>query len=174
MARNKQAERSRDYMIQALFLLMDKHRFEDIKISEITEKAGVARLTFYRHFETKEDIIQAHLDDEFESYINESFFEENTDLFVALRGSFDYWKRDEIAIKLIIEQNLSHLIFKTFNKFLHHVLNKTILPRNLSHFETIFIEGGLLLCMVDWIADGKGKTSADMANIILDVISLNR
>ena len=56
MAENKQSERSRQWISDALVDLMQKKPYAHITVKDITDRAGVARLTFYRHFETKEDI----------------------------------------------------------------------------------------------------------------------
>ena len=47
------------YIIDSLFALMKKKKYEDISITDITNKAGVGRVSFYRNFNTKEDIIRA-------------------------------------------------------------------------------------------------------------------
>jgi AcrR family transcriptional regulator len=41
---------------------MDEKPYEQIGISEITEKAGVARTSFYRNFTGKDDVIHPYLD----------------------------------------------------------------------------------------------------------------
>ena len=38
----------------SLFLLMEEKTFEEIKIGEICDKAGVGRTSFYRHYIDKE------------------------------------------------------------------------------------------------------------------------
>lgn len=49
-------------MSDALFALMERKSFAQISITEICEEAGVGRKTFYRNFDTKEDIISFRLD----------------------------------------------------------------------------------------------------------------
>ncbi len=46
------------YITDALLLLMRKKDYKDISITEICEKAGVTRMSFYRNFESKEDILK--------------------------------------------------------------------------------------------------------------------
>ena len=50
-------------MNQALLSLLEKKDIEFITITEITNKAGVSRSTFYLHYEDKEDLIKKLLDD---------------------------------------------------------------------------------------------------------------
>lgn len=47
-----------EYIISALFKLMERKTYESISITEITNKAGVGRISFYRNFDSKEDIVK--------------------------------------------------------------------------------------------------------------------
>ena len=48
---------SRDFIIEAFFLLLRDNKINDISIQSICDKAGVSRVTFYRNFTDKNDII---------------------------------------------------------------------------------------------------------------------
>ena len=50
-----------EYIIEALLLLMKKKEYKDISITEICERAGVTRMSFYRNFDSKEDILKKWL-----------------------------------------------------------------------------------------------------------------
>ncbi len=54
-------ERIREYIAEALLILLKKKSYQEITIGEIAEKAGVNRSSYYRHFETREDIIRYYL-----------------------------------------------------------------------------------------------------------------
>lgn len=45
------------YIMEAFILLLEEKSFSEITIKEITKKAGVNRSTYYRNFDSKEDII---------------------------------------------------------------------------------------------------------------------
>ncbi len=66
--KNITSEMMMSYIAEALLLLMKDKNYNDITIGEITERAGVNRSTYYRHFETKESIIQFYLDSIMEEY----------------------------------------------------------------------------------------------------------
>lgn len=53
---NALAKQSQQWLMEALIKLMKQKRFSNITICELSETAGVNRKTFYRHFQTKEDI----------------------------------------------------------------------------------------------------------------------
>ena len=50
-------EYTRHYIVQALFKLMQEYSYEKINVTDIVQKAGVGRATFYRYFKSKEDVI---------------------------------------------------------------------------------------------------------------------
>lgn len=50
-------EYSRYYIVQALFKLMNEYAYEKISVTDIVNKAGVGRATFYRYFKSKEDVL---------------------------------------------------------------------------------------------------------------------
>ena len=47
----------KDCIFTALMLLMEQKDFDDITITEIAKKAGVSRMTYYRTYSSKEDIL---------------------------------------------------------------------------------------------------------------------
>ena len=46
------------YVAQALVLLLGEKPYAKISVKEIAERAGVNRATYYRHFETKDDVVR--------------------------------------------------------------------------------------------------------------------
>lgn len=78
-------EYTRHYIVQALFKLMNNYEYEKISVTDIAEKAGVGRATFYRYFKRKEDIIQF-------------YFEHNTKAFVFSQRFYPRCKADHLKI----------------------------------------------------------------------------
>ena len=54
---NRQISKTKNVIFDSLIKKMQEKPYHEITIVEITEEADVARLSFYRHFNTKEDII---------------------------------------------------------------------------------------------------------------------
>ncbi len=61
MAKERTARpKAADYIYQALVALMDKKPYDQITITDITKKAGVSRMAFYRNYQSKDDILMDH------------------------------------------------------------------------------------------------------------------
>ena len=55
-------ERTRELIFEAFITLIHDKPFDDITITDICEKAGIHRTTFYNHFENKNELFSALLD----------------------------------------------------------------------------------------------------------------
>ena len=53
----------RESITEALLLLMQVQPFAQITITDLVQKAGVSRVSFYRNFESKEDVLLCRLDE---------------------------------------------------------------------------------------------------------------
>jgi len=62
---NRQVERTKSWIFDALMLLMDEKPYEKITVSDIADKAGVARPTFYRNFDDKDEVVLQYLSNSF-------------------------------------------------------------------------------------------------------------
>lgn len=50
-------------IIVAFFQLLEKKHFSEITVTEIVKEAGVARATYYRNFDIKENIVNAYIEE---------------------------------------------------------------------------------------------------------------
>ena len=88
----------------ALIQLMEKKDFNDISITELTKRAGVGRVSFYRNFENKEDVLRKYLNDiQYEFMISReanrhdiNFTEYITDIFTHL---YNYKELEQLLLK---------------------------------------------------------------------------
>lgn len=55
----RQAERSQQALTTALLALLRQQSYQSITIQDITERANIGRSTFYRHFQSKADVLVA-------------------------------------------------------------------------------------------------------------------
>jgi len=60
---DRRIQRSKQALQEALLLLIQQKPYEAIQIQEITEAANTARITFYRHYGTKDDLLIDCLED---------------------------------------------------------------------------------------------------------------
>jgi AcrR family transcriptional regulator len=63
---DRRVRRTRDRLGDALVALMQEKPFDEIKVREVLDRAGVGRSTFYEHFKDKDDLLLSDADEFFE------------------------------------------------------------------------------------------------------------
>lgn len=102
-----QAVKSKNMIVDALFELMKHYQYHDINISRICTKAKVSRVTFYRNFTEKNDIIRCYLQT-IGSCFNCDIDTKN--LTALLANYYNFLRTYKTRLTLIKKNNLDFLI----------------------------------------------------------------
>lgn len=94
---------SKEYITEALLQLMNKKKYENITITDIANKAGVTRITFYRNFKDKDDIIKQHLQNLYKEYQWDNKLDSTYQLF-------DFFIKNKKVIDLLYKSNLQYYL----------------------------------------------------------------
>lgn len=62
---DRRRDRTRNQLQDAMLYLLQQHRCEELVVQEITDQADVGRGTFYFHFDSKEDVLWALVEERF-------------------------------------------------------------------------------------------------------------
>lgn len=111
---------------EALAALIDKKDFSEITISELVKKAGIARSTFYRNYESKEDIIRLSIKrtlEEFDEQFSPESIDERYETDYILEV-WDYVIKYNGQIRRISKAGLSNIYLEEFNKHLLRIYGK--------------------------------------------------
>ena len=159
---------------EALIQLLGKKDIQKVSISELCEKAGINRATFYRHYETPrnlledigKDLFYEMLDnlvppktlEDFERYIEEmcTYLYENADLIrILIRCS-----SDQEVFRYIRE--IYALLLKEYEKA-GVVLDMD--PDSIRFMTTYFGGGGYFL-LREWLTEDIQKTPKEIAALV--------
>lgn len=93
-------------VVEGLWELLEDKSFEKISVSELVERAGIGRVTFYRNFSNKEEELKRSFNMELQAWLSERQIDLSdwTDgqLLSALRQFFDFWYEQQDKIRLLI------------------------------------------------------------------------
>jgi len=98
------------HMTDALLELLADKPMGDISISELVDKAGVGRASFYRNFERKEDILKAHLNEIFREWVSEYEKNQGSPLSEQLRTLFSHFEKHRSFYALLNESGMLWLL----------------------------------------------------------------
>ncbi len=108
---------SRDYIIEAFFLLLKDNKIGDISIASICDKAGVSRVTFYRNFKDKKDIIDGYFTKMIRQFIIEiGTKHKNSNYYDTAYQCFFLLKNEKENIKALANNDLSYLYLDLLNE----------------------------------------------------------
>ncbi len=142
----------------ALFELMEEKDYKSISITDIVNKAGLSRVTYYRHFSSKEDIVIRFFEltkNRFVDQIrlNTTEGEENYELIIL--ALFLFFKANMKANKCLKKAGLESELLKFLTD---EFLSK--LPVKLDKYMAYFVSGALYNVLIHWL-DGDCKDSID-------------
>ncbi len=172
MKENKQVTRSKEWIFKALITLMKKNAFRDISISSITSKAGVARLTFYRNFESKEDILINQGRKIYKTLILdlESNMKENRDVYNSIQLIISVFNDYADLFEVLLKNKLDYLIFQSFEVEISNILETVLGLDNTDRYKVKFYEGALFAIAVEWIKNSRKESIEEMTDIIYKLI----
>ena len=147
-----------EHITEAVLKLMRSQNLNDISISQICDEAGVGRASFYRNFESKEDVIRKYLSSLLEKWKKEYELSGKDNFVEALFEH--YWKNKDICI-LLYKQGLSHLSLKSI---IDACGPKPEQP-NIIAYTTAYLSYGLYGWIEEWFKRGMQETPKEMAEL---------
>ena len=117
---NRQVQRTKSWIFEALMQLMEKKPYDKITVSDIADKAGVARPTFYRNYDDKEDVVFEYLRNTFGTELMNSGKDkkEDTQNAIALVFNYKYMiKHQKNLRKILTIADIENRIFREVQKF---------------------------------------------------------
>lgn len=159
----------KDSITQALLKLLQTKMLDKISITEITNKAGVGRVSFYRNFESKEDILKKYTDKITDEFVKTQPFKYDSqkfkDYIIIL---FNHLNNHKEYCLLLSKNNLLYLIKDTFDKyFLKKAANKN------EQFNQMFISGGLFNIFQFWLDNGFKESPQELSNMFFNFVYNN-
>lgn len=158
--------RVKQAVFRALLELLEEKSMDEIKITELTGRAHVARMSFYRNYESKKDIIRQMLffwlDEYLESHpYDTSYFASYNNILFSL-GFMKEHGKDLLSIHNL---GMTTLLLETLNEF-HEVLTGDMPQNDPERYQIYLYIGGLYNVAVIWMQSGMTESLEEIANIV--------
>jgi len=152
------------YIVTGLLRLMRKVPYENIKVTDIVREAGVSRMTYYRHFKTKSDVLASLIDYIIQS-VNPVCHENrrNGDWYRFWLALFDYADRYASALNTIMEAGQQNVILECLNRSAFPHLQKEESKEN--SYRLYFLSGAIYNVFLEWLRSPKRESPEEMASI---------
>ncbi|MPW25262.1 TetR family transcriptional regulator [Alkalibaculum sp. M08DMB] len=172
MHTNKLAAQSRSWLLDSFYNILREKAFQNITISEISECADLDRRTFYRHFKSKEAILQEYCQSIISEFASLILSQDNISKSNVTVAYFTFWKNHLDFLKLLERDNLLFYLLNEFELLLSIVRN-TVKPEidegsitKIEHYHLSFFIGGFFNLLVKWLSKGALESPSEMAAIM--------
>ena len=163
-------EYTRYYIVQALFKLMSNYEYEKISITDVAEKAGVGRATFYRYFKRKEDVLVYYFEHNKKEFVfNQHFYPRCKDDYVNIvKTVLVKFKENKEPFVLIRKARLEYIYLDFLNKSFTKTFENDY-PDNHSYAPYLYA-GMLFNLSMAWLDNDCKEDVNTLAQIIVNAI----
>lgn len=158
---NKQVERTRRWILDALLELLSHTSYEDIRIGALAETAGVSRQSFYRNFGTKDDVVAAYFDGIFEEFVRGSAQVAAAGPATTYATLFRTLRTHAEELRMFAQPSLRHVLFYALWGYQERLLQ--FVPRDVERtaeqvlYDEYLVKyqyGGVAALTMEWIEQG--------------------
>lgn len=164
------AMQSKEWIVNSFFDLLYVKPLNSITISEITQNAELDRRTFYRHFKTKEDIINCYIHEAAKSYEEVMRENQSIDNKSIAQTFFEVCFKHKKILTILYKQNLLHLLLSELNiiftKYQQEFASQEELQMKNREYFLAYNIGGFWNLLIKWLTDDCQKSPEQLAEIV--------
>lgn len=168
------AVRSRRWLQEALLELIAAKPYADISVAEISDRAGLARPTFYLHYGSKEDLLLSYLDSVFEQFYAEiagmPFAEESSHTMSTI--IFKQVAEHAALIQLILQAGNGSRLHQRFQQYIMRVFSNWLQTaesqrrsRPALELTAHYLAGASLSLITYWLTAENGYSAEVMGRV---------
>lgn len=173
-------KRTRQSLHTALRELMEEKPYEKIKVCEITERAMVARQTFYLHYEYKDQLLidtcgafMSGLRTELEKTRSDPGYQRG----MGSETLVLYAKKNFESLRLLLDADVGHLVEEqlalTVGEIYYETLNERLESSHLfGTYLVHFIGAGTFRVLSHWIMDDMSTPAESLIELLAEITTL--
>lgn len=157
---------TRGCIFTALLLLMEQMPYEEITITDIAKKGGVSRMSYYRLYKSKDDILIQHFQDAFEGLLEEIKGMGKINRYQFALLIFQTGKREHQLMEGMFHAKLYEMVLQCFVRCCAY-LAEEVFELDMKDIRTDYwiheTAGRFCLVMFRWTEMGMQETPEEMA-----------
>ena len=153
----------------ALIRMMQKKHINEIQIKDLVKVAGVSRSSFYRNFESKEDVLYKYA----EKITLEvgTFPGDYTDITEYVLAKFRMVKREKYFFRALNKSNLVFNVNNYLNKYLiKGIVDEKMINNDEISYHLARIAGSSTGIIIEWINRDFKESEKELAEMFKDIV----
>lgn len=158
-------------MLDALIQLLKSKPISEISVTDITEKAGVSRMSYYRNYSSKEEILTRRLDEIFGEYmelVTKLDYRGSCFDTAYLLQCFRYFSGQQEFFRCLLEIGMGDLILKHLTKYILDFFYRDKSDIVL-YYRLQALSGSIFNTYVAWQERNCTETLEQMAEIVSEI-----
>ncbi len=174
---NVVSQQSKCWIEEALLELLKTEKYEEITVKEIAANAGLSRRSFYRNFDSKDQVIQSYFSKIWSEYregvrrLNKFSLPNTAYIF------FETMSRHIEFLELVEKQHLFGIIQSATDDMLEELFyemkgNRLQESKEAIDYALVFSTGGFLRILQRWIREKPYKEPRVMARMVEEFLTI--
>lgn len=164
---------------QGLLQVMSTLRYEDINVSDLCQKMGIPRKSFYRYFSSKDGALHALIDHtlmEYESFGGNRITRVSRTLHGDLKSFFEFWIQHEKLLNALERSSMSGVLIE---RSISYAASEAVFPsrflpgedKSIRQHVVMFAVCGLMTMVLQWHHSGYQESASDMAMVAARLVT---
>jgi AcrR family transcriptional regulator len=175
---DKRSIQTSKFIYNALSSLLEEKKYEDIKITEVIDRSQVSRATFYRNYDSLDDILRYELDQKFiklSEYLYASYKSNKTTNKVhplsLLKPFLRFWYLDSLILDQLLVIKKKEIIIDNILRTTNNLLEKS----NIEYKENKFydymlnIRANIIFSVLEtWVFNDKNLSPDELYKLTIE------
>ncbi|MFZ2576158.1 MAG: TetR/AcrR family transcriptional regulator [Lactococcus hircilactis] len=161
-----------DFIIQGTMPCLENYSINELPLTEVCKKAGVSRMTFYRHFKNKEEVVLEYFDTIYDDFLKKILRVEKINSLVLSEMLVKLFINQKEEIEKAVRGNYYSLIFQVFAQKMTIFYNETTTWTDYlgtkQKFWNDFMAAGLFYVLGNWVKNGYQESYDEMVQMVIE------
>ena len=160
----------------ALFALMEKKKFSEIRVSDIISESGVAKASYYRNFSSLEDVIYSYID-RMNNELADLMPHQHDTTMSTMRQNlivlYTYYLEHRKEILLLCSNGFYESIQDNTDQFLINALGD-MPSKSMERYNIFLLSGAICHVQIEWLKNKAPESPEVFADFNIKFIENNK
>lgn len=165
----EQKRLTRDSLLIALMELWETKPFEKITVTELTHRAGVSRMAFYRNYDSIAQIVTDHMQELYGTNVERLAKEGHTKYADYAIRFFRFVAENESFMRKALDAGFGFALLESIEDYIGSEIVLVVSDVDMTRFSDghlrHFVAGGSLIMLERWLEGGMVETPEQMGEL---------
>ncbi len=158
-------------VIDALVNKLYDTPYSEVSISELCRVANISRMTFYRHFNSKDEVIESYLEALHQAFIKEVVQKNRFASYIQYENmllGLQNVKENSRYVEYIVKNNMGEILL---HKLIEHELSLSLRSQHTEadRYLSIAYASAIYGVVVNWVREGMTTSPEWLAHFLTDL-----